>query len=192
MSQLIQQVPLVRYTKALNLWLAFLALLVVLCIFGALIFGTDFLIGIIMISPMIIIVILITVIHIKTRKNSYFDVYSDRVQLRTKFIREHVRRIEASKIEAVDVGDTLLGKKSYGGVLITGSGGTKILAKPVPNQHEIVELVRGIASAPQAKSDASASGSDLAAQIRELQDLRDAGILSEKEFASAKGKLLNS
>jgi hypothetical protein len=129
------------------------------------------------------------------RKSQSLTIYSDRVEVRSKFVTERIRRIEASKIESVDVRDTPLGQRKYGTVVVTGSGGSKILAMPVPNQHEIAELVRSISSASPKKvkeqnSASSGTHDDIASQIKKLDALRESGVLSQEEFKAAKAKLL--
>jgi hypothetical protein len=187
MSQMIKKVPLVLNTKGFYVSLTILGFAEVSLIF---VIGFDLLFFSLY---FLLLALLAIAFHVYVRRNAYLEIHSDRVQLRNKLIGEKILRIEASKIEAVDVSDSLLGQKRYGSIVIVGSGGTKMRVTPVPNQHEVVELVRSIASAPQTKSDvsASSSGSDLAAQIRELEGLRIAGVLSEEEFANAKKKLLD-
>jgi hypothetical protein len=46
------------------------------------------------------------------------------------------------------------------------------------------------APAPAAPAAAPAAGTDIVAELTKLASLKDAGILSEEEFASAKAKLL--
>jgi hypothetical protein len=46
------------------------------------------------------------------------------------------------------------------------------------------------AAAPAAAPAAEAGGTDLVAELQKLASLKDAGILSEEEFAAAKAKLL--
>jgi len=128
------------------------------------------------------------------RKNQILRVFEDRAEVRTKFLVEGVRRIEASKIEAVNVADALLGQKAYGGVMITGSGGTKIMINPIGDQHKVAEIIRGISSASSSKSSASAatsSSDDLAAQLKNLADLHKSGVLDDKEYKAAKAKLIS-
>jgi hypothetical protein len=45
-------------------------------------------------------------------------------------------------------------------------------------------------AAQQAAAPAAAPGGDLMAQLQQLAQLKDAGVLSEQEFAAAKAKLL--
>jgi uncharacterized membrane protein len=128
------------------------------------------------------------------RKNQILRVFEDRAEVRTKFLVEGVRRIEASKIEAVNVADALLGQKAYGSVMITGSGGTKIMINPIGDQHKVAEIIRGISSASSSKSSASAATSsfdDLAAQLKNLADLHKSGVLDDKEYKAAKAKLIS-
>jgi hypothetical protein len=128
------------------------------------------------------------------RKSQILRVFDDRVEVRSKFLVESVRRIEASKIEAVNVLDALLGQKSYGALVITGSGGTKVPVNPIANQDSVAEIIRGISSASSSKSTsspASSSSDDLAAQLKNLADLHKSGVLDDQEYKAAKAKLIN-
>jgi hypothetical protein len=127
------------------------------------------------------------------RKSQILRVFDDRVEARSKLLVENVRRIEASKIEAVNVTDALLGQKAYGAVLVTGSGGSKIMITPIGDQHKVAEVIRGISSASSSKSTSSPAGSssdDLAAQLKNLSDLHKSGVLDDKEYKAAKAKLI--
>jgi len=128
------------------------------------------------------------------RKSQILRVFEDRVEARSKFLVENVRRIEASKIEAVNVTDALLGQKAYGAVIVTGSGGSKIMINPIGDQNKVAEIIRGISSASSSKSSSSAvasSSDDLAAQLKNLSDLHKSGVLDDKEYKAAKAKLIS-
>ena len=131
------------------------------------------------------------------RSNSVIRVYEDRVELTTKFLTEKITRIEASKIESVNVKDTFVGKKTYGSVFVTGSGGAVIGIFPIANQHDVAEAIRGIASSPSKKDSTSNNAkaeqtpsTDLASQIEALDKLRKSGALTETEYKAAKAKIL--
>jgi hypothetical protein len=135
-------------------------------------------------------VISLTVVY---RKSQILRVYEDRVEVRSKFLVENVRRIEASKIEAVNVLDALLGQKKYGALVITGSGGTKVAVNPIANQGSVAETIRGISSASSAKNTyvpVSSGTDDLATQLKNLSDLHAAGVLDDDEYKAAKAKLI--
>ncbi len=176
MSELLKKVEYVRFTK------------------GGIIAAALGLIACFLVFTIPVIVISFVIFHV-ARRSQVLSIYQDRIEVRSKFITEKIRRIEASKIEAVDVTDTPLGQRGYGTLIITGSGGTKILATPVPNQHELAELVRGISSSSSKKVSAASHaaapiGDDLASQLHKLESLRSAGVLSDEEFKAAKAKLL--
>lgn len=176
MSELLKKVEYVRFTK------------------GGIVVLSLGLIACILVIPIPVIVISLVIFHV-ARRSQTLSIYQDRIEVRSKFITEKIRRIEASKIEAVDVTDTPLGQRGYGTLIITGSGGTKILATPVPHQHELAELVRGISGTSSKRvssssQDAGVTGDDLASQLHKIEELRAAGVLSEDEFKAAKAKLL--
>lgn len=127
------------------------------------------------------------------RKSQILRVFEDRVEARSKLLVENVRRIEASKIEAVNVTDALLGQKAYGAVIVTGSGGSKIMISPIGDQDKVAEIIRGISSASSSKASStplSSSTDDLSGQLKNLADLHAAGVLDDKEYKAAKAKLI--
>lgn len=97
----------------------------------------------------------------------------------------------------MEIVDSVLGQKRYGGIVVRGSGGAKMISTPVSEQHELAEIIRSISSASTGKTDNSPAvsvqqSSDLYSQIKGLEELRSSGILTEQEFNSAKSKLLGN
>ena len=78
-------------------------------------------------------------------------VYPDRIEAISVWVTVQERRIEASKIEAVSSVLSLAGKERYGNVLVTGSGGSKMILPVVQNPIGLVNKIREISSAPAAK-----------------------------------------
>lgn len=132
----------------------------------------------------------------KIRKETHVLVYEDRVETGSNFIRHWSRRFEASKIESVDVQDSLLGGKRYGYVIVKGSGGAKLPLAPIKNVQELAESIRKISSAPQSKdgnsnsSSPSATGS-LVSDLQGLEKLKSDGVISEAEFQELKKKAIS-
>ena len=182
-KQLLEQ-KFVPYTKGFKVSVAFLGLLVIA---SALVFLPIALMWAVMFA-------IIMAIFSHIRKNQILRVFDDRVEVRSKFLVENVRRIEASKIEAVNVTDALLGQKGYGAVIITGSGGSKVMVTPIADQERVAELVRSISSAPSVKPHASTQtpveSGDLAAQLKNLAELHNSGVLDDEEYKAAKAKLI--
>jgi hypothetical protein len=88
---------------------------------------------------------------IGTRKYRCVRVYPDRIEAVSVFISVQDRRIEASKIEAVSSALALFGKEKYGNVLVTGSGGSRILFTTIQDPIGLVNAIRAISSAPASK-----------------------------------------
>jgi hypothetical protein len=188
-KQLLEQ-PFVPYTKGFKISLVIVGLFLVS--------GTLMMLPVPYLLPLAfmywIIFGAIFAFTIQFRKSQVLRVFEDRVEVRSKFLVENVRRIEASKIEAVNVLDALLGQKAYGALVITGSGGTKVPVNPIADQDSVAEIIRGISSASSSKSSSSAvtsSSDDLAAQLKNLADLHKSGVLDDKEYKAAKAKLIS-
>jgi len=137
--------------------------------------------------PMFAIILLFFIIF---RRSQTLRVFDDRVEVRSRMLVERVKRIEASKLEAVDVKDSILGQKAYGSIIITGSGGSKVVAMPIAKHHEVVEIVRSISSAANQKSGSTSVSGDIAGQLANLDSLHKSGALTDEEYKAAKGKLL--
>lgn len=186
-KQLLEQ-PFVPYTKGFKIALVIIALLLSAITLIVIAFPYLF--------PLAIIYYLIfggvLGFTIAYRKSQILRVFEDRVEARSKFLVENVRRIEASKIEAVNVTDALLGQKAYGAVIVTGSGGSKIMISPIGEQHKVAEIIRGISSASSSKASSPlpSSTDDLSGQLKKLADLHAAGVLDDKEYKAAKAKLI--
>jgi hypothetical protein len=132
----------------------------------------------------------------KIRNETHVLVYEDRVETGSNFIRHWSRRFEASKIESVDVQDSLLGGKLYGYVIVKGSGGAKLPLAPIKNVQELAESIRKISSAPQSKSANSKSSSssttgNLVSDLQGLEKLKSDGVISEAEFQELKKKAIS-
>lgn len=145
-------------------------------------------------------------INQRARKKSVVLVYKDRLEINNSFIRNNQVRFEASKIEAVFVSQSLLGKSLYGSVRVTGSGGTKAFIMPIIDPESLGEAIRSISSAPNAKpaaaavapalvatqvSSASETQQDTVTQLKQLKELLDLGILTPEEFESKKAALID-
>lgn len=189
MSKLLLEQPYVAYTKGFKVSMV-LMLLVLVSLTVLVIEEPDLLLLALMYWLIFAGIVAFLVAY---RKSQILRVFEDRVEVRVKFLVESVRRIEASKIEAVNVSDALLGQKAYGTVLITGSGGSKILVNPIGEQHKVAEIVRGISSASSSKSTSStvSSTDDLASQLKNLSDLHSSGVLDDAEYKAAKAKLIS-
>lgn len=124
------------------------------------------------------------------RKSSKVLVYSDRVEWNSVFLIKRYKRIEASKIESVDLNESLLGKHKYGAVAIRGSGSGALRISPVKHPASLVEEVRKIASSSLPKK-VDSSEQTLNASLSELSQLFKDGVLSSEEFERAKKKLLD-
>jgi len=206
MSKQIKNVKFVRYTYGFKVFCAFYATFVFLLVVPPLTFlsSDSFEVrtsatGQLAISAFIVLVTLTAIIgFIKQRTGQVLVIFEDRVEMRTNFITEQIRRIESAKIETVDVRDALMGQRRYGSIVVTGTGGSKIVASPVPDQHKLAEMIRGVANASGAKKSGSAKpepveatrASDFTEQLANLQKLRDSGALTEEEFNIAKGRVL--
>jgi hypothetical protein len=134
----------------------------------------------------------------KLRKSLFANVYADRVEAGTTFFRTHTSRIEASKIESVTFGQSILGKSEYGNVLIGGSGGMRIRVMNLRNPEGFVEAVKSISSAPAQKNLAGAvsplpaASSSAAKEIADLHSLLQSGVITQEEFEIGKNKALGN
>lgn len=92
------------------------------------------------------------------------------------------------KVSSVQWGSGLL----LGAVTIFASGNkTEIKNVNKDDGKEIVDLVRARLSAPKPPATATSAGQpDIIGQIKQLGELKDAGVLSEEEFEAKKGELL--
>ncbi len=147
-------------------------------------------VGIVLVVTWLILFAIILGFFLIYRKSQTLRVFDDRVEVRSRFLVESVKRIEASKLEAVDVKDSVLGQKAYGSIIITGSGGSKVVAMPIANHHEVVEIVRSISSAANQKNGAASASGDIAGQLANLDSLHKSGALTDDEYKAAKTKLL--
>lgn len=82
----------------------------------------------------------------------FANIYSDRLESGTTYGRKVYRRIEASKIESVDVHESIFGKSTYGYVKVRGSGVGSVRLDPIVNPEKFAEAVRSIASAARGKA----------------------------------------
>jgi hypothetical protein len=127
----------------------------------------------------------------KVRKSSFANVYKDRVEIGSTFFRVRMSRIEASKIESVTFGQSVLGKSNYGNVSIGGSGGMKLRVANLCNPEGFVAAVNSISSAPMNKATTGVSTSS-AQEISELNSLLKSGVISKEEFEKGKNKALGA
>jgi hypothetical protein len=105
------------------------------------------------------------------------------------------KRLEASKIESVDVRDTLLGNKLYGSVIVRGSGMANLKFFNIKSQQELAERIRAISSAPHnketvAKSSSNSNTGNLVSDLKGLEQLKKDGVISESEFQELKKKAI--
>jgi hypothetical protein len=131
------------------------------------------------------------------KKGMSVQVYEDRVELVSTFFRKTATRFEASKIESVEVSESLLMPKVYGRVNVRGSGGAVLYLTPIIGHAGLAESIRKISSAPQSKaklSKESSSGStnNLVEELKELEKLRKDGVISDAEFKELKKKAMES
>lgn len=127
----------------------------------------------------------------KIRKSSFANVYKDRVETGSTFFRVRMSRIEASKIESVTFGQSVLGKSNYGNVTIGGSGGMKLRIQNLCDPEEFVKAVNSISSAP-VKKVGGASSTSSAQEISELNNLYQSGVITQEEFEKGKNKALGN
>ncbi len=103
-----------------------------------------------------------------------------------------VESIPISRILSVDttrgLGQGPLGVVGAPLAINTGGGEIKVRVAPTAVADRMAAYVRAQIQAPAA--DSSPSGSAFAAQLRELAELRDAGIISNEEFESKKAEIL--
>ena len=138
---------------------------------------------------------LTVVISSLVRKDWTVFVYKDRVEFVSTFIRMKTKRLEASKIESVDVRDTLLGNKLYGSVIVRGSGMANLKFFNIKSQQELAERIRAISSAPHnketvAKSSSNSNTGNLVSDLKGLEQLKKDGVISESEFQELKKKAI--
>jgi hypothetical protein len=127
----------------------------------------------------------------KVRRSCFANVYKDRVETGSTFFRTRMSRIEASKIESVTFGQSVLGKSSYGNVTIGGSGGMKLRIVNLCDPEHFVDAVNSISSAPVKKTTESSPNSS-AKEISDLNDLLMSGIITQDEFEKGKKRILES
>ena len=122
---------------------------------------------------------------------SHIQVFSDRVEVVSRFLVTSRRRIEASKVESVDFSQSLLGRSLYGSLTIRGSGTGTLQLLPLRNPEKVAEAVRSIAAKAQTKSEPVSPKLDSATgSLAELISMKAQGHLTEEEFSAAKKKLL--
>jgi hypothetical protein len=119
----------------------------------------------------------------------FANVYEDRVEAGSTYGRKAYRRIEASKIESVDVHESLFGKSSYGMVKVRGAGIGSVRLDPIIEPEIFAEAVRSIASKSRGKETKEAPA-NLKKSLEDLKELHSQGILTDKQFELAKNKLL--
>lgn len=122
-------------------------------------------------------------------------------QVRSLLTRR-VSGIEAAKIEGVETNEGLIGQLlDYGYLVVTGSGGKRIVTTPLDDPAAVAELIRATARASQdaaphpAPATAAASLDRLAAldeALRRLVRLRDDGLLTDAEFDAQKARFLSA
>lgn len=143
--------------------------------------------------------VLMVLVSVYGRRRTSIIVSENGVELNSGIFRRQIQRIEASKIESVTTGQSLLGGESYGIIKITGSGKAEIEADALANFLEVAEAVRGVSSAASPKTfgqqaDESAESKDtkgnLTGALKDLVDLHERGLLSDSEFEAAKKKVL--
>ena len=190
MSRLLLKRNFVPFTRGAKVALSVLVLvyLAIFAMFSGLA-GTG--IAFVFVFSQLVVMGIILSIFFAVRRSQNVKIFEDRVEVRSKFLVESIKRIEASKIEAVSVTDTPFGQKNYGSVLVTGSGGSRILITPVANQAEVAETIRSISSAATQKPQSATLSGDLAEQLSKLDSLYRAGVLSDQEYAAAKAKVIN-
>lgn len=131
------------------------------------------------------------------KKGMSVQVYEDRVELVSTFFRKTATRFEASKIESVEVSESLLMPKVYGRVNVRGSGGAVLYLTPIIGHAALAESIRKISSAPQSKAKlskeySSGSTNNLVEELKELEKLRKDGVISDAEFKELKKKAMES
>ena len=150
--------------------------------------------AILIIGAMVVfyLAVIFVIVYLRNKRTHYV-IYSDRVERNVNWLTKSAGRMDAAKIESVSVANSLFGRDRYGRVVVTGSGGSKLLFGSVPNPEQFAATVRSIMNegkpANVAKASAAASG-DLASQLANLEQLRAQGVLDEAEFKKAKAKLL--
>lgn len=127
----------------------------------------------------------------KVRRSAFANVYKDRVEIGSSFFRVKMARIEASKIESVTFGQSVLGKSNYGNISIGGSGGMKLRVANLRDPEAFVAAVNAISSAPVNKNSAVTSTSS-AQEISELNSLLKSGVITQDEFEKGKKRALGS
>lgn len=131
------------------------------------------------------------------KKGMSVQVYEDRVESVSTFFRKTSTRFEASKIESVEVSESLLMPKVYGRVNVRGSGGAVLYLAPIIGHAALAESIRKISSAPQSKAElskeySSGSTNNLVEDLKELEKLRKDGVISDAEFKELKKKAMES
>ena len=144
---------------------------------------------------LVVFVVLALGISYFVRNQWTVSVYKDRVEFVSTFVRMNSRRLEASKIESVDVRDSLLGNKLYGTVTVRGSGTANLKFLYVKSQQELAERIRAISSAPQTKQTvanprSTSNTGNLVSDLKELEQLKKDGVISEAEFQELKKKAI--
>lgn len=143
--------------------------------------------------------IVMVLVSVYGRQRTSLIVSENGVELNSGIFRRQVQRIEASKIESVTTGQSLLGGQKYGIVKITGSGKAEIEADALANFLEVAEAVRGVSSAASPKGprqEAQVVGESegkrvsLTDALNNLGELRERGLLSDSEFEVAKKRVL--
>jgi hypothetical protein len=164
--------------------------------------GLGFLAVMVVLNNFNIFYLLLVVFVVLALGVSYFvrnqwtvSVYKDRVEFVSTFVRMNSRRLEASKIESVDVRDSLLGNKLYGTVTVRGSGTANLKFLYVKSQQELAERIRAISSAPQTKQTianprSTSNTGNLVSDLKELEQLKKDGVISEAEFQELKKKAI--
>ncbi len=184
----VQPIPITRELVTL----AVLGLVIAACFLGAIDLS---LLSVILLIIGLYLAIIFTVLY-SIQKRTTYVVYADRVERNVNWILKSAGRIDAMKIESVQVTNSLLGRDRYGRVTVIGSGGTKLVFSAVPNPTNFAHTVRSIMNEGKplhAKSETSCGPTDdLATQIQKLESLRNQGILDAAEFRKAKRKLLDS
>lgn len=143
--------------------------------------------------------IFLVLVAVYGRRRTSLIVSENGVELNSGIFRRQVQRIEASKIESVTTGQSLLGGQRYGIIKITGSGKAEIEADALANFLEVAEAAREVSSAAAPKplkrqvssaAEASDTNTSFTGALTNLGDLRERGLLTEAEFEAAKKRIL--
>lgn len=131
------------------------------------------------------------------RAGSEFAVTNRRVLIKTGLVRRRTLELNLSKVESVEVEQTVAGRMlGYGQIEVIGTGGTREAFDRVSNPLAFRKAVHEAAEAAHEVAASSAGSAtenlDPVERLAKAKSMLDQGLISEDEFAAIKQRLIGS